>query len=278
MVTPARGCGPGTGAERQLSHRRRWRESPGHDRRWAGRHPGQQRGAVGDRSGHRARVIQRRRQRHDAVERNPPVSGLDRAGPAARRGDPQRAAGVEPRAAGIIRAASAAALPPLEPPATRSSAHGLPTWSVVPPAANSCVWVWPISTMPWSRNRLHATASSVARLPSSIRLEAVRGRPSTAYRSLSPSGIPHSSAASSRSRARRSSAARACSRARSGYRRTQALIASGVPSMAEPGIALLDPAQAGLGQFDRRQPARSQQRRRLQQTKVGRIGFDCQHH
>ena len=33
----------------------------------------------------------------------------------------------DPRAAGVIPAASAAALPPLDPPATRSSAHGLPT-------------------------------------------------------------------------------------------------------------------------------------------------------
>ncbi len=32
-----------------------------------------------------------------------------------------------PSAAGVIRAASAAALPPLEPPTTRSSACGLPT-------------------------------------------------------------------------------------------------------------------------------------------------------
>ena len=54
------------------------------------------------------------------------------------RSEPQVSA---PSAAGVIRAASAAALPPLDPPATRSGAHGLPTWSVVPPAANSCVWV-----------------------------------------------------------------------------------------------------------------------------------------
>ena len=40
-----------------------------------------------------------------------------------------------------MRAASAAADPPLDPPAIRSSAHGLPTWSVPRPAANSCVWL-----------------------------------------------------------------------------------------------------------------------------------------
>ncbi len=45
-----------------------------------------------------------------------------------------------PVAAGTMRAASAAPEPPLEPPAVRSRSHGLPTWSVVPPEANS--WVW----------------------------------------------------------------------------------------------------------------------------------------
>jgi hypothetical protein len=39
------------------------------------------------------------------------------------RSDPQVSL---PSAAGVIRAASAAALPPLEPPTIRSSAHGLP--------------------------------------------------------------------------------------------------------------------------------------------------------
>jgi hypothetical protein len=68
---------------------------------------------------------------------------------------PESAAGIRsdpavsvPMAAGTMRAASAAADPPLDPPAIRSSAHGLPTWSVVPPAANSWVWVWPTRTTP----------------------------------------------------------------------------------------------------------------------------------
>ena len=150
---------------------------------------------------------------------------------------PQHAEGIRndphvslPSAAGVIRAASAAALPPLDPPATRSSSNGLPTWSVVPPAANSWVCVWPSRTMPSSRRRLYAIASRSATLPSSTRLEAVSGSPATPYRSFTASGIPHSSGASAPSRARRSSAARACSRARSGYSRTHALIASGAPS------------------------------------------------
>ena len=82
-----------------------------------------------------------------------------------------------PTAAGTMRAASAAADPPLDPPAVRSSAHGLPTWSVVPPAANSCVWLWPASTMPWPRRRRHTALSAAATLPSSMRLEAVSPRP-----------------------------------------------------------------------------------------------------
>ena len=56
-----------------------------------------------------------------------------------------------PVAAGTCLEASAAPEPPLEPPAERSSAHGLPTWSVVPPQANSCVCRWPSSTIPSAR-------------------------------------------------------------------------------------------------------------------------------
>ena len=121
-----------------------------------------------------------------------------------------------PIAAGTRPAASAAADPPLDPPGARSSAHGLPTWSVVPPAANSWVCVWPTSTMPGAASRCHATASSVATCPASTRLDAVSGSPATAYRSFSPSGIPHSSGVSSPSRDRRWSAARACAPASSG--------------------------------------------------------------
>ena len=121
-----------------------------------------------------------------------------------------------PSAAGTRPAASAAADPPLDPPAARSSAHGLPTWSVVPPAANSWVCVCPTSTMPCAASRCHATASSAATYPASTRLDAVSGSPATAYRSFSPSGMPHSNGVPAPSRARRWSAARACAAARSG--------------------------------------------------------------
>ena len=84
-----------------------------------------------------------------------------------------------PVAAGTMRAARAAAEPPLEPPAERSSAHGLPTWSVVPPAANSCVWTWPSSTMPSAASLAHASQSRSG-TSSSTRLDAVSGFPATA--------------------------------------------------------------------------------------------------
>ena len=99
-----------------------------------------------------------------------------------------------PVAAGTMRAASAAADPPLEPPAERSRSHGLPTWSVVPPAANSWVCRWPSSTMPAAARRFHTSQSSPG--TSSRRLlDAVTGFPATPYRSLSPTGIPVSTGA-----------------------------------------------------------------------------------
>ena len=84
-----------------------------------------------------------------------------------------------PVAAGVIRAASAAAEPPLEPPAERSSAQGLPTWSVVPPAANSCVCRWPSNTIPAASSRRHASHDR-AGTSSRRLLEAVSGLPETA--------------------------------------------------------------------------------------------------
>ena len=123
-------------------------------------------------------------------------------------------------AAGTMRAARAAAEPPLDPPAVRSAPHGLPTWSVVPPAANSCVWLWPASTTPWPRSHRHTALSASATLPSSTRLDAVSPNPRTAKRSLSASGIPRA-AAPRRPRRPAARRRRAPARATSGYRRTQ---------------------------------------------------------
>ena len=98
---------------------------------------------------------------------------------------PQKAEGMRsepavsvPVAAGTMPAASAAAEPPEEPPALRASAQGLPTWSVVPPAANSCVCRWPSRTMPAPRNRAQTSQSRVG-VSFRMRLEAVSGLPAT---------------------------------------------------------------------------------------------------
>ena len=84
-----------------------------------------------------------------------------------------------PVAAGTVCAASAAPEPPLEPPDDRSSAHGLPTWSVVPPAANSCVCVCPSSTAP-AASRRSQTSHDRAGVSTRSRLDAVSGFPATA--------------------------------------------------------------------------------------------------
>ena len=70
-----------------------------------------------------------------------------------------------PRASGARPAASAAAEPPLEPPATRSGSRGLrtvPRCSLIElkPHANSCVAVLPSTIAPASRTRRTASASA----------------------------------------------------------------------------------------------------------------------
>jgi hypothetical protein len=99
---------------------------------------------------------------------------------------PERADGMRsdpavsvPVAAGTIRAASAAAEPPLEPPAVRSSAHGFPTWSVIPPAANSWVCRCPSSTIP-ARSSEAQTSLERSGTSSRTRLDAVSGFPAAA--------------------------------------------------------------------------------------------------
>ena len=84
-----------------------------------------------------------------------------------------------PVAAGTWREASAAPEPPLEPPAERSSAQGFPTWSVVPPQANSWVCRWPRSTIPSAFSAAQASQSRSG-TTSSTRLDAVSGLPATA--------------------------------------------------------------------------------------------------
>src|SRR5438128_9636412 len=89
---------------------------------------------------------------------------------------PQQAAGPridppvsEPVAPGHMNAATAAPEPPLDPPGTRSSAHGLRVVPyhgllVVEPAANSCVLHLPTRMAPASFKRRTESASSFGTL------------------------------------------------------------------------------------------------------------------
>ena len=90
MVNPARGREPPDGPSASVAQRSR-RGDRGVDRRAAGGHRGQQRRAVGDAARHRTRMVKRRGQGDDPVEGEQTVGGLERARPAARRGDAQRA-------------------------------------------------------------------------------------------------------------------------------------------------------------------------------------------
>ena len=69
-----------------------------------------------------------------------------------------------PRAHTASPAATAAALPPLEPPGTRAGSHGLWTgpnaeFSLDEPIANSSQFVLPTSTAPSPDSRAHAVLS-----------------------------------------------------------------------------------------------------------------------
>ena len=117
-------------------------------------------------------------ERHDARERDEPRVGLIADVPQHAEGIRSEPAVSVPVAAGVIRAASAAAEPPLDPPGDLLRSHGLPTWSVVPPTANSCVCRWPSSTMPASDSRAQASQSCVG-TSSKNPLDAVTGLPAT---------------------------------------------------------------------------------------------------
>ncbi len=90
---------------------------------------------------------------------------------------PQKEAGIrieppvsEPRATGTIRAAVAAAEPPLDPPVSRPGSHGLcvgpqADTAFVPPAASSCWFVFPRMTAPAAWRRRTTTESASGTFP-----------------------------------------------------------------------------------------------------------------
>src|SRR3954465_14865660 len=122
---------------------------------------------------------------------------------------PHRAAGwrIEPpvsvpSAHGAVPAATAAALPPLEPPGTRLRAPRLGTgpkaeFSFDEPIANSSWFVLPSSGEPASASLRTTVAVYGGREPSRIFEPACDGTPSVQKRSLTPSGTPPSGPAPS---------------------------------------------------------------------------------
>src|SRR3954468_19862884 len=103
----------------------------------------------------------------------------------------------EPRPRAAIPDATAAALPPLEPPGTRLGSCGLRVgpnaeFSVLDPIANSSRLVLPTTTAPAARRRSTTVASYGGRQPSRIRDEQVVGTPRVHMLSFSATGTPAS--------------------------------------------------------------------------------------
>src|SRR3954447_6899419 len=105
--------------------------------------------------------------------------------------------GSDRRAPAANPAATAAALPPLEPPGTRDGSHGLRVgpnaeFSVEEPIANSSRFVLPTTTAPAARRRSTTVASYGGRQPSRILEPQVVGSPRVHMLSLSATGTPAS--------------------------------------------------------------------------------------
>ena len=130
---------------------------------------------------------------------------------------PQNDAGIRtepppsvPRLSGPAPSATAAALPPLEPPAVRAGSYGLPVTpcrglSVTPFQPNSGVVVLPTNTAPDSRSRAtdgasssHGPSARTVREPRSV------GAPRVRIRSLTVTGTPSTGPAGSPRRQRSS--------------------------------------------------------------------------
>ena len=131
----------------------------------------------------------------------------------------------EPRAIGATPAATAAPDPPLEPPVMCSGFHGFPVRSqaetrFVPPAASSCMFVFPSSTTPVRRTAPTMAESRLATLPVYAAQQPVVSCPATSKRSLIAMGTPVSGwrasggTASARPASSRASSAQICENAR----------------------------------------------------------------
>src|SRR5919107_1331346 len=103
----------------------------------------------------------------------------------------------EPSASGAKPAATATALPPLEPPGTFEGSCGLrdgpnALFSVDEPIANSSRFVFAITIAPASRSRVTTVASYGGRQPSRIFDEHVVGTPRVHMLSFNATGTPAS--------------------------------------------------------------------------------------
>ena len=146
---------------------------------------------------------------------------------------PQSAAGwrilppvSEPRLTGEKPAATAAALPPLEPPGTRDVSSGLRVapnaeFSVLEPIANSSRFVLPTITAPAARKRVTTVASYGGFQPSRIFDEHVVSMPCVHMLSLIAMGTP-ASGPTGRPAAISASIASACARAASAVTKLKA--------------------------------------------------------
>lgn len=140
-----------------------------------------------------------------------------------------------PRASGPAPSATAAAAPPLEPPEVRVRSCGLRVRpdcgeSVTPFQPNSGVVVLPRNTAPCSRSRATEGASSSQRPFSGIVLEPLSvGAPRSSRMSLTVVGTPSTSPFGS-PRRQRSVDSRACARASSAGRRTNAFTSGWIRS------------------------------------------------
>ncbi len=138
---------------------------------------------------------------------------------------PQLAAGMRrepmpslPRAIGTMPAATAAALPPDEPPAVREVSHGLRavpcTPSVVPKTQSSGTFVSPTTTAPAARSRATVTWSSSAGV-SGVAAEPISlDSPRTARLSFTATGTPARGSSAMSARAATSSASASAASAR----------------------------------------------------------------
>ena len=174
-----------------------------------------------------------------------------------------------PVAAGTWLDASAAPEPPLEPPAERSRDQGLPTWSVVPPQANSCVCRWPSRTMP-AAERLAQASQSRSGTSSRTRLEAVSGLPGDGVEVLQPDRDP----------AELGRAARREPLVGARRRLERVLLVDAHPGVDRARVAvvrvgsvpLADSREAGVDELARRERARPERGGRLEHSEIGGIG------